>query len=409
MIKITNLKKQFKVYKNKRRRLKGLLGIAKQKIDYDFVESLKGINLEVPSGKVHGLIGMNGAGKSTLLKLLTGVLTPTSGTIEMKGRVSALLELGTGFHPELTGRENIFLNGRIIGFSTEQVEVKIKEIEEFSELGDFFDRPVKVYSSGMYVRLAFAFAVTVEPDILIIDEALSVGDAYFQQKCLDKINEFKKKNTTILFVSHDLAAVKILCDSVSLLSHGEIVYTGEPLHALELYNALLAEHQKISHNRVDELSTTTHKTGTLSGNKKVEITEIVLSDLNDKALLAVVSGELVRIKIKAKVNKSVDECTCGILIRDRLGYDVFGTNSFILNQEVKSLRVGEVVEYSFEMKLNLGAGDYQISPSLHSGATHLSDNYDWRDRGLIFKVLPDHKFNFIGVSRLDLDLRVTRI
>ncbi|MEZ4743558.1 MAG: ABC transporter ATP-binding protein [Bdellovibrionota bacterium] len=405
MIEIIDLKKQFKVYRNRSGMLKDAFGLAKENIDYEIVESLNGINLKVKKGSVHGILGMNGAGKSTLLKILTGVLNPSSGDYLLKGRVAALLELGTGFHGELTGRENIYLSGAIMGLSKDEMDEKINHIIQFSELDKFFDRPIKIYSSGMYVRLAFSFAVSVEPDILIIDEALSVGDVYFQQKCLKKINEFKDQGTTILFVSHDLGAIRMLCEQVSLLQKGRLIYTGVPAKGLELYNAIIAEHRNdeaINRQIQQAKSIEINNNSFESGNNKMKIENVNMLDANGQASEAIVSGEELTIEVLAKVyTNQIDNPTCGILIRDRFGCDIFGTNSYQLHAKSFSLNKGDLVLYRFNFLLNLGKGDYTLTVALHAENSHIDDNYHWIDRAKIIQVLPSTDFEFVGVAKLN--------
>ncbi len=410
MIKISNLTKEFRVYKRRFSMLKELFGYAKAEVDYDLVTSLKDINISIPEGSVHGVIGMNGAGKSTLLKILTGVLDQTSGSFNVTGRVASLLELGTGFHGELSGRENIYVNGAIMGLSRDEIGSKIQSIQEFAELGDFFDRPVKIYSSGMYVRLAFAFAISVDPDVLIIDEALSVGDAYFQQKCLKKIRSFKDSGTTILFVSHDLGAVKMLCETVTLLERGSVLFHGTPVQALDLYNALLAEHQNKELVKARKLAAAMSDPDTSfeSGTREAEIVDVSIKDLKGESSVALVTGARVAIHVKARVQKGpLEQPTCGILIRDRLGYDIFGTNTDNLNASSLGQVDGDV-EYIFRFDLNIGPGDYTLTVALHSDRSHVEDNYHWIERALIFKVLPATDFEFIGVSRLSPEAEVKR-
>jgi lipopolysaccharide transport system ATP-binding protein len=384
--------------------LKHAFGFAKPGEDYDVVESLKNINVEIEEGKVHGIIGMNGAGKSTLLKILTGVIHQTSGSFHLKGRVAALLELGTGFHGELTGRQNVYLNGSIMGLTKQEVENKISEIQAFAELGDFFDRPVKIYSSGMYVRLAFSFAVSVEPDVLIIDEALSVGDAYFQQKCLKKIETFKDSGTTILFVSHDLGAVRTLCESVTLLDRGKELFSGSPMQALDLYNDLLSDFhdQKLLQEKAVAAKDISAGSSYESGTREIEVTRTVMRNTAGKEGQVFNSGDAVSICVEAEVKSEVQEkdITCGILVRDRLGYDVFGTNTYNLGQALKAERIGQKMKIRFDFDLNIGPGNYVLTVAIHSHKSHVDKNYHWIERALIFKVLPSLDYEFVGVARL---------
>lgn len=411
MIEITDLKKSYLLFHSKVGMLKHLVGFARLDKDYDEIQSLKGINLTVPEGQVHGIIGMNGAGKSTLLKILTGVVDPTAGTFNLSGRVAALLELGTGFHGELSGRENVFLNGSMQGLSQSDITDRLPEIEAFAELGDFFDRPVKTYSSGMYVRLAFAFAVAIDPDVLIIDEALSVGDAYFQQKCLQRIHDFKRKGTTILFVSHDLGAVKALCDQVTVLAQGKVMYTGETMKALDLYNALLAEYKdtKLTAARLRQVEQSKSGETFGSGNLKMRIESVEIYDHQGTPSQAIVSGSPATIRVEATVNEEeVDNPTCGILIRDRLGYDVFGINSFDMGFHAGIVRRGEKVVFCFKMNADIGPGDYTLTAALHSFRTHVNDSYHWLDRAVVFQVLPSKDYHFIGVARLAPSLELSK-
>ena len=404
MIKVENLTKQYVIYKRRLSALKHLFGFAKEGRDYELVRPLRNVSIEVPTGSVHGIIGMNGAGKSTLLKILTGVLDKTEGSISIEGRVASLLELGTGFHPDLTGRENVYINGSVLGFNNQEIDQKIAGILNFAELGDYFDRPVKTYSSGMYVRLAFSFAVAVEPEVLIIDEALSVGDAYFQQKCLKKIQEFRDRGTTILFVSHDLGAVRMLCEHVTLLSHGQVVFSGAPIQAMDLYNDIIAGQKKLEdvQARADKAREIEGTSTYSSGNEKMRILSAKLYNDRNQESVAVVSGSAICIKIDAIVNvDSIDNPTCGILIRDRLGYDVFGINTHQLGSKSGTLKKGDKVTYQFDMDLNIGPGDYTLTIALHSFQSHIEDNYHWLERALLIQVLPTPGFTFVGVARLE--------
>lgn len=407
MIRIENLSKHFRVYKSKGAMVKGAFGLARQGKDYDLVTSLKGVSLEVAKGEIHGIIGVNGAGKSTLLKILVGVMDQSSGFYKVEGTVASLLELGTGFHPELTGRENVYINGSLLGFTKKEIESKIPDIENFADIGDFFDRPVKIYSSGMYVRLAFAFATSVDPEVLIIDEALSVGDIYFQQKCLRKIQEFKNTGVTILFVSHDLPAVKKLCDRCTLLSNGSVVHTGTPLECLDLYNALLPSYFKESAAKIAASNTDLRVHNSFeSGNKKLEVTKVEMLNGEFKSTSVFLSGEKGYVRLTVKTSaENIENPTFGILIRDRLGYDIFGTNSCILGIDTGSPKMGSVFEVIYGLDMNLGPGDYTLTISLHTGETHLEENYHWIDRAHAFKVVLSDK-RFIGVSRLNPEFSV---
>jgi lipopolysaccharide transport system ATP-binding protein len=398
VIEIKNLSKKFKVYERHLDRLKEWFSPSHKSRHREYW-ALKNLTLHVEPGTVYGLVGMNGAGKSTLLKVLTGTLMPTSGTCKVNGRVSALLELGAGFHPELTGRDNVLVNGRLHGLTSAEILSKMDEIKHFSELGDYFDQPVRTYSSGMYVRLAFALASAVKPDVLIIDEALSVGDAYFQQKCLKRIQEFKKSGTTILFVSHDVAAVKMLCDRAALLDRGSVLFEGTPVEVLERYNALIA---KVSEHGREYLieEPKVEGRGLESGSFKAVVERVEMTDESGQKLAVAVSGQAVVFTLEVTFREKIINPTVGILIRDRLGYDIFGINTHGLGLTTKTYQAGESGKFTFKMILDLGVGDYTVSTAIHASMQHTEGNYHWADRIMSFQVAPDNKQHFVGVARL---------
>jgi lipopolysaccharide transport system ATP-binding protein len=407
VIEVSNLSKCYKVYPRRSDRLREWLRFGSKKLHSEYW-ALKDVSFNVGSGKVLSIVGMNGAGKSTLLKILTGTTFATSGRIQLRGRVAALLELGTGFHQELSGRENVFINGRLLGLSDEQIRSRIGEIHAFSELGDFFDKPVRTYSSGMYVRLAFSLASSVEPDVLIIDEALSVGDAYFQQKSLERIRQFRKSGTTILFVSHDLSAVKMLSDEVLLLDGGKVRAYGNPTEVLELYNASLGE--KSAANRDFHLHSPLNGgvAGTSSGNMKATFSQIEVLDRQNRAQTNFVTGDEASIHLAVEFHSAIQNPSVGFLIRDRLGYDVFGTNTVEMQKVTGSFAAGENATFSFRMPLNIGPGEYTLSVAIHSGRTHESDCYHWKDRVALLKILPRSDYHFLGVAALSPEFTLSR-
>jgi len=399
VIEVSNLSKCYKVYSRRSDRLREWLGFGTRKLHSEYW-ALKDVSFKVDSGKVLSIVGMNGAGKSTLLKILTGTTFSTSGDIRMRGRVAALLELGTGFHQELSGRENVFINGRLLGLSDEQIRSRIDEIHDFSELGDFFDKPVRTYSSGMYVRLAFSLASSVDPDVLIIDEALSVGDAYFQQKSLERIRQFRKSGTTILFVSHDLSAIKMLSDEVLLLEQGRVRACGNPTEILELYNASLGERSAANAQFHLQSSGLNDVAGTSSGNLKAKFSQVDVLDKLDRTQSNFVSGDDGTIRLKVDFHASIENPSVGFLIRDRLGYDVFGTNTAEMQKHTGIFKSGESATFTFRMPLNLGPGEYTLSVAVHSGRTHEADCYHWQDRVALLRILPKSDFHFLGVAAL---------
>ena len=395
MIKLVNISKKFKVYKDKRDRLKEWMLFGRKSLHSDFW-ALKDINLSIPKGEVFGLVGLNGAGKSTLLKIITGTMTPSTGQVTLEGKVAALLELGTGFHDELTGRDNVKVNGRLLGMSEEEIDEKMDGIESFCELGDYFDKPIRTYSTGMYVRLAFALATSIQPEVLIIDEALSVGDAYFQQKCVKRMEAFKRSGTTILFVSHDLSMLKIFCDRVALLQRGKIEAIGNSRDILELYNAKLAEQSegfslKTAKNSQEEKVLS-------SGNGKVEIKNVAIITSQNNEVHALEAGQTCKITIEVIFNCQIKDPTVGILIRDRLGYDIFGTNTKLMSQQTGQYLAGDKASFNFNCKMNIGPGEYTLTVAIHQDSTHTAECYQWVDRILTFKVIPKADFLFSGVS-----------
>ena len=410
MIEIVGLHKSFKIYRTPRDRLKEWFFLGHRRF-HEAAHVLNDINLSVGSGESFGIIGMNGAGKSTLLKIITGTMAPSQGHMRIEGRVAALLELGTGFHQDLTGRENVLINGKLAGLSEQQVADRLEDIQAFSELGDYFDKPVRTYSSGMYVRLAFSLASSVDPDILIIDEALSVGDAYFQQKCLTRIMQFKRQGATILFVSHDAGAVKLLCDRVALLEKGTVRGVGSPIDMLETYNALLAKRDGVGDDymvrRGDRDAFGRHQLS--SGNRKAEIESVKMVSSSGKGVDAIEAGDSCRISVKVRFHSPIQNPTVGILIRDRMGYDIFGTNSYDLMTTTGVFDREDVCVFHFDCKMNLGPGDYTVTAALHSDKTHLDECYEWIDRILTFKVVPRSDFLFLGVSFLEPNLTFERL
>ncbi len=393
MIKAENITKEFKLYHSPADRLKEI--ILHRTLHRSF-HALKGVSFEVEAGETLGIVGQNGAGKSTLLKILTGVLMADSGTIHVDGKITGLLELGTGFNSEFTGVQNIFLNGILLGMSKEEVNERLDKIISFTELEDFIHEPLKTYSSGMGMRLAFSTAIHADPQAFVVDEALSVGDTYFQQKCMGKIREFKAQGGSIIFVSHDMNAVKVLCDRALLLDHGAVVEEGDPDKVINTYNFLLAKKSKGEEVRVVD----TCEKGKTYGNFKIEITEVRMFNQQGREAEVFVTGEACTIELDLKANESVDQVTAGILIRDRFGQDIFGTNTYHLKTPI-SLERGEscTVTYVIE-EFNLGPGKYTLSPAAHRADVHLNECYQWIDGIRSFEIVGDKELFFIGFSKL---------
>lgn len=357
---------------------------------------LNDINFEVESGEAVGIVGVNGAGKSTLLKMITGTSQPSTGRIEMQGRVAALLELGMGFHPEFTGRENAYMSGQLLGISKAEMDHLMPSVEEFSEIGDYIDMPVRVYSSGMQVRLAFSVATAIRPDILIVDEALSVGDVYFQHKSLERIKSYCKKGTTLLFVSHDTGAVRAVCDKAILLEGGRVSQYSRSEEVMDLYNAKLSS----SSGKIVQTTLSNGKVKTVSGTKEATIGVIKLLDSNGDEKHSYQVGEALKIKFVVNVHEDLDKLVLGFSIKDRLGQTVYGTNSYLVEKVINSAVAGDTYDFLITMNLDIGVGEYSVQTSLGGGENHLSENYEWTDVASTFEILAENKKTFVGTSKL---------
>lgn len=396
-ITVSNLGKAYKQYPNRWSRLLEWITPGNTK-RHNLKWVLQGISFTVNAGEAVGIIGINGAGKSTLLKLITGTTQPTTGSVHMTGRVAAMLELGMGFHPDFTGRQNAFMSGQLLGITSEEVARLMPEIEAFAEIGDYIDQPVRVYSSGMQMRLAFSVATAIRPDVLIVDEALSVGDAYFQHKSFDRIRRFNDEGTTLLFVSHSAGAIKTICDRAVLINAGIVIRDGMPDAVLDYYNSLIANQQANYEIRQTELLTGQTTTRSGSGNAIIESVDLLV---NCRPTQTLSSGVVATIQITGKTVSSVEELTVGILIRDRFGNDVFGTNTYHHGVSKKNMRKGEAFKVDFNFAaLNLGRGSFSLTVALHSRDAHVVANYDWWDRALVFEIVSGGRPISIGTCDL---------
>lgn len=359
---------------------------------------LRNINFVVEPGEAIGIIGINGAGKSTLLKMLVGTIAPTEGSVSLTGKVAAMLELGMGFHPDFTGRQNIFMSGQLLGLKTHEITKLLPDIEAFAEIGEYIDQPVRIYSSGMQMRLAFSVATASRPDILIVDEALSVGDAYFQHKSFDRIRQFRALGTTLLLVSHEKAAIQSICDRAILLNAGRVELEDKPEYVMDYYNAMLADRENKSISQTPALGVT--GTQTKSGSGEIGVTDISLIDSESQAIEVVRVGQAVSLRIIAKCNEAIDDLVVGYLIKDRLGQEIFGTNTFHCEYQFKPLVRGQIISLEFEFDVNLGAGSYSIAVALHAKENHIAKNYEWIDRAVVFNVINISNHGFVGSSWL---------
>ncbi|WP_090138274.1 ABC transporter ATP-binding protein [Limnohabitans sp. DM1] len=400
---VSNLGKAYKQYPNRWSRLLEWITPGQSK-RHQLKWVLQGINFTVNAGEAVGIIGINGAGKSTLLKLITGTTQPTTGSVHMTGRVAAMLELGMGFHSDFTGRQNAFMAGQLLGMSTEDIARLMPEIEAFAEIGDYIDQPVRVYSSGMQMRLAFSLATAMRPDVLIVDEALSVGDAYFQHKSFDRIREFRKQGTTLLIVSHDKGAIQGICDRAILLNAGHLAMEGEPEAVMDYYNAMLADHQN---QEVKQEVREDGKVQTISGTGDAVVTAITLVDSQDRPLEVVDVGQPVRLRITVQANKAIERLVLGYGIKDRLGQVIYGTNTHLKEQPIVDVSSGDKFHFEIAFPANLGPGTYSVQTALTSTDTHLNNNYEWRDLALVFNVININKPHFAGCAWIDPVIEIT--
>ena len=389
---VSHVGKAYKRYAGKwARMLEWLTG----KTRHDKTWVLRDIHFTVNSGEAVGIVGVNGAGKSTLLKIITGTTQPSSGSVHIEGRVAALLELGMGFHPDFTGRQNVFMAGQLLGLHSDEIAACLPAIEAFAEIGDYIDRPVRTYSSGMQMRLAFSVATAVRPAVLIVDEALSVGDAYFQHKSFNKIREFREQGTTLLIVSHDRSAIQSLCDRAILLERGFVIKDGPPEEVMDFYNALIAERENatVEVKRLDD-----GRAQTTSGTGEARVASIELRNEQGETVEYVNVGEPVRLEVKIRLHADLPELVFGYMIKDRLGQSVFGTNTHHLKVKMAQLKKDELLTLVFSFPANIGLGSYSVSTALHVADTHLATNYEWRDQALMFNVVNVNRDQFVGVN-----------
>ena len=407
IIEIKDLCKEYKMYHRKKDRLLEIL-LPKYENHTTF-KAMDGFNLNVKKGEIVGILGRNGAGKSTLLKMITGVVVPTSGEIKVKGKISSLLELGTAFNPELTGYENIYQHGQIMGLTVEEVKAKEKEIIEFADIGEHLSQPVKTYSSGMFARLAFACAINVDPDILIVDEVLSVGDMAFQLKCFKKFEQFKKKGKTILFVTHSISDVLNNCNRAIILQHGEKIFDGDVKEGVEDYKKLITKMKetnstkgknKITKDVINALSEksewkkhfTLNPEATIYGNNEAAIYDYGMFDQYNQPLPIIDNSEYMHIKIKVQFNQDVENPFASITIKDFQGKEMCGNNTNFLGIDTGTCKKGEEYIFDFEQKLRLAPGKYTLSISCNRFDDNgeliiMNRNYD----ALIFEVTSQKK------------------
>ena len=382
-IRVSDVTKIYRLYNRQRDRLWESLGLDFKK-NYKEKHALSHVSFEVKRGETVGIIGTNGSGKSTMLKLITGVLTPTSGQISVEGRISALLELGAGFNMEYTGIENVYLNGTMIGFTKEEIDQRLQSIIDFADIGDYINQPVKSYSSGMFVRLAFAVAINIDPEILIVDEALSVGDVFFQSKCYRKFEDFKREGKTILFVSHDLSAISRYCDRAVLLNQGDKVFEGTPKEAIDIYKKVLVDQfhkgtgtADARGNEDDAGVKASSGDGPKSpmwkdsfpvnpslveyGEKNAEIVDYGLYDEKGLPTSNFLKGSEFTVKMRIRAHETVLEPIFAFTIKNLKGIEICGTNTTMEKIPVETMHDGDEHVVTFTQKIDLQGGEYLLS------------------------------------------------
>jgi len=414
-LRVEGVSKRYRIYERPNDRLREMLTRGRWKRHQEFW-ALKDVSFEIEAGTTTGIIGPNGSGKSTLLQIMTGTLEPTHGSVWHEGRIAALLELGSGFNTEFTGIENVFMNASLMGFSRSETEALLPEIERFAEIGPFIYQPVKTYSSGMYVRLAFSVAISAAPQILIIDEALAVGDAVFQHRCMRRLKEMQESGVTIFFVSHDLASVRALCSRAILMHAGHAVANGKPATVLNHYQKIIMA-RETAFDR-EELTETANPEQEISlvlrdmpkvectyrhGDGSAEVVRVELLDNADRSIVLVETGESVTIRILVRINTELNEPIFGFLLRNRHGIHLYGTNTDLQQVDVGKFRRGEALEIAFHFNCLLAPDSYSVTVAVHS-----SDgvSYDWLDGVLLFQVVSQIPMD--GVANLNALATVRR-
>ncbi len=419
-IQVKHLSKKYQIYSHPADKLREVLRLTRKPLHREFW-ALEEISFEAERGSSLGIIGQNGSGKSTLLQILAGIMRQTRGDCYVNGKVSALLELGSGFNPEFTGRENVFMNGAILGFDTKQMEDRFEAITRFAEIGDFIDQPVKTYSSGMFMRLAFAVAVNVDPDILLVDEALSVGDLIFQHRCMHRMNQLRNSGKTIVLVTHDLGAVTQFCSRALLLDGGHLIEDGRPDAVVQKYRALIFERERryggfdagemergdvitgsgaVSMPVAQSIPNIDHRFG--SGEASVVGVEML--DSAGKPTQSVFSGDSVIVRISVRFNGDIDHPIMGYTLRDRLGVELSACNTSYVGRPLPKGRKGQIFTTDFQIQLPLLApGSYSLSPAVAKGDLLKHDMCDWIDNALVFSISSERVV--YGMLRMNVETK----
>ncbi len=400
MVAAHKLSKVFHLYRKPSDRILEAIPFLGKRAHTDFW-ALRDVSFRVERGEILGVVGPNGSGKSTLLQIVCGILRPTSGRVVKEGRVAALLELGAGFNPEFTGRENVYISGEILGLSRREVGEAFPRIEAFAEIGEYIDRPVKEYSTGMYVRLAFATAIHVDPEILVVDEALAVGDAIFASRCVQKFEELKRRRVTVLFVSHDLGLVKRLADRAIFLVNGRVEAEGSPSDVVNRYVGMVLERQQREAGAGEGPPL---ESSFRHGDGASRVTAVEVVNRQGGPVEAVRTGERITVRVRAEFVRNVEDLVVGMLIRNRLGVDVFGTNTRLEGRSLGAFRAGEQVEVEFEFECLLGQHEYTLTVATQHWD---GSSQDWLDDVLSFRVMDPRAGS--GAASLPTELRWRRV
>lgn len=420
VIKVEHLSKTYRIYDHPWDKLRDVLGLSFGKLHRDFW-ALDDVSFELESGQTLGIIGQNGSGKSTLLQILAGIMFQTKGLCSVTGKISALLELGSGFNPEFTGRENVFMNGAILGLDRKEMQMRFDKIAAFAEIGDFIDQPVKTYSSGMFMRLAFAVAVNVDPDVLLVDEALAVGDLIFQHRCMHRMNQLRDIGRAIVLVSHDLDAVTKFCDRVMLLDGGRLLEVGKPEIVVQKYRALIFERERrrggfdetVEPQPGTDLFTSTGDMPVTRsipnidyrfGSAEAVILGVEMLDGNGNEIHEALGGQRIIIRISVQFHQDIGQPIIGYTLRNRLGIEISASNTSIAGHPLPRAQRDQIFTSDFSVLLpRLAVGSYSISPAVAKGNLLKHDMCDWIDNALIFNVRSQEMI--YGMMRMEVGVR----
>jgi ABC-type polysaccharide/polyol phosphate transport system ATPase subunit len=416
-IRVEHLSKKYQIYRSPADKLREVLRLCRAPLHREFW-ALRDVSFGVESGHTLGVIGRNGSGKSTLLQILAGIMRQTRGDCRVQGKVAALLELGSGFNPEFTGRENVFMNGAILGLDTRTMQQRFDEIASFAEIGDFMEEPVKTYSSGMFMRLAFAVAVNVDPDILLVDEALAVGDLVFQHRCMHRMNQLRASGKTIVLVTHDLGAVTKFCDRALLLDHGALLEDGAPELVVQKYRALVFERER-RYKAFDGVRAADHQSLEATdrciaqnipnvdhrfGSGEASVVGVELLDAEGRPTREVFGGERVTVRVSARFNRDVENPIIGYTLRDRLGVEISACNTSFAGQSLPPARKDAIVTSDFAVTLpEMAPSSYSISPAVAKGDIAHHDMCDWIDNALVFSLRSNGLV--YGMLKMDAEVR----